>query len=111
MIPNAAAYSINANSETNGAPAPATGSALSANNPTHSAGSASFSSAHSIVSSAFSTSAREISAAFARNPSSTSAVLLVVSDCGGGHGTIQAPATDTHGPESELSTGLPVTVR
>ncbi len=80
MIPNAAAYSINANSETSGAPGPATGNALSANNPTHSAGSASFSSAHAMVSSAFSTSAREISAAFARNPSSTAAVLLVVSD-------------------------------
>ena len=75
MTPSAAAYSINANSETNGAPAPATGRALSANNPTHSAGSASFRTAHSMVSSAFSTSARAISADFARNPSSTAAVL------------------------------------
>ncbi len=74
VTPRAAAYSINANSETRGAPGPATGSALSAKNPTHSAGSASFRTAHSMVAWAIATSTASRSALWPRSTASTSAV-------------------------------------
>jgi hypothetical protein len=83
LIPSAAASSIAANSDTSGAPSPATGIAWSSKNPwfagspSTSSGSTSLSTAHSTVNRSFSPSARRISAAVDRSPDSTAAVLSV----------------------------------